>query len=1166
MKTLEFDKLTIGQQAAVRERGSIIVSAAAGSGKTAVLVQRIVNRLTSKEDPLSADRLLVVTFTVAAATEMRSRIEKELDAYCKNNPDDKNAARQKLLIRSARISTIDSFCIDLVRENFAKANVSPDFKIAEERDIATIKDAASQFVFSNYFAAKDEEFLNLLDAFGSIYDEKNLLEAVDEIYEKSQDMPFPQIWLSKMLASYEKEAFEKWIKLALAEAAKLIKTVLRYINAAKLMCESDSDVKNAYLPNLICAQEQSEKILNYIIENNWDETLRCASIFSFGKFGSVSGSKDNTTAVMVKKLRELCEKTIKKIVDLLCEEYAVAEKHFIDGAPSGRKLIEITKAYCDAVDKEKREKNIYTFSDIEHFAFSLICYEQDDEIILKEDAHEYIGQFDEVLVDEYQDVNNLQDKFFYYLSDMGSHLFVVGDVKQSIYGFRGANPENFITAVKNAVDYKFAKETDKKLIILDANFRSRNDVCESVNFIFDRLMTEENCGINYKKTERLFPKADFAKLDIPASEFHIVDSQGDSEKEAEAKHIAAYIKEIMSESEFIKDKNNNQLRKARFSDFAIIVRNMKGNAGVLVKAFNDIGIPVTYAKDSFLESREVSIIVSLLKVIDNPTRDVNLLAVMMSPIFNFTADDMALIRTANRKASLYSAVVESASNGNEKSKKFLNIIADYRRNSVILDLPRLISKIYDTTNLLSIVQMMEDGEARKANLTHFIHLAENYSSNGNQSISGFIKSLERVGNGKIKGATLSAGNDAVKIMSIHNSKGLQFPVCIFAFAGAAFNTMDQKKPLIIEENHGVAFRYYNDDGKIDTINKKVLARFCNYNLLKEELRMLYVGLTRAQERLIITMSRKNPYSEISKAAVKLAAGAGTIGEDIYSQANCYADWLVPCMLLHPDGEELRKTADETEFMVSSGEKMLIKIFKEKECIVPEVPASIQTPDYELSEQIKKRINYVYPFNALRYIEAKSSVSDIVHKAEKGSYDFNSRPGFLSQSGLTPTERGTAVHTIMQFMDYSAARENFEQEIERLKEWEYITEEQSKVDTLHIKRFVESKLFDRIIASNNVQKEMKFLTFMTAKELQNTIDESLKNEKIVVQGAVDLMFVEDDGIVIVDFKTDRVSDENSLIESYAEQLRIYADACSKITGLKVKEKIIYSLVLDRGIVV
>ncbi len=1162
---MKFDELTPSQQAAVTQQGSIIVSAAAGSGKTAVLVQRIVDRLTSKENPLSADRLLVVTFTVAAAGEMRSRIEKELDLYCKNNPNDKNAASQKLLIRSARISTIDSFCIDLVRENFAKAGVSPDFKIAEEKDIAAIKDRASNIVISNLFAARDEEFLNLLDAFGSIYDEKNLVAAVDEIYEKSQNMPFPQFWLSEMLSAYEEKAFEKWSELACREAEKIIKTALRYICAAKEVCEKDSDVKNAYLPSFLSAYEQIEKIIGYLKNNDWDNALNCVTAFAFSRFGSVAGSQDNPVAVMAKKLRDLCKNSVEKVGALFSGERSLAKQRFIEGAPSGKKLIEITKAYCDEVDKVKKEKNLYTFSDIEHFAFSLICYEQDGEIFLKEDANEYIGQYDEILVDEYQDVNNLQDRFFYYLSDLGSHLFVVGDVKQSIYGFRGANPENFISAIKDAVDYRASKDTDRKSIILDANFRSRNGVCEAVNFLFDRLMTEENCGIDYFKTERLNPRAEFPELDIPASEFHLVDSQGKNEKEAEAKHIAAYIKEIMSGGKVIKDKKTRELREARYGDFAVIVRAMKGNASILVKAFNEAGIPVTYAKDSFLESREISIILSLLSVIDNPVRDVTLLATMMSPVFNFTADDMAEIRCKNKKSSLYSAVIEASIN-NEKCRRFLEKIADYRRSAVILTLPKLISKIYDSTNLLSIVQMMEDGQAKSANLIHLIHLAENYVASGNQSISGFTGSLERVGDGKIKGATLSAGHDAVRIMSVHNSKGLQYPVCFFAFAGAAFNTMDQKKSLIIEENYGVAFNYYNDEGKIDTINKKLLVRFSNYNLLKEELRMLYVALTRAEDRLIITMSRKNPYSEIAKASVKLIANNGEIGEDIYFGANCYADWLVPCMLLHPEAKELRAMAEETEFSVLSGENMLIKVFKENEDTIPEAPAATQSPDYELSKEIRKRINYVYPYDALRSIEAKASVSDIAHKAELGDYDFTSRPGFLNENGLTPTERGTAVHTIMQFMDFKAARENFEEEIERLKEWEYITEEQSKVDTLHIKRFIESDLFSRIIAAKRVEREMQFLTFMPAQKLRDNIEDWLKDEKIVVQGAVDLMFVEDDGIVIVDFKTDRVNNERKLIESYSEQLNIYADACSKITGLKVKEKIIYSLVLDRGIVV
>lgn len=1163
---MRFDELTKPQQAAVREKGSILVSAAAGSGKTAVLVQRIIDELTAEENRISADRLLVVTFTVAAAGEMRSRLEKGLEAYCREHSEDVGAARQKLLLQSAKICTIDSFCIDMVRENFAKAGVAPDFKIAEDKDILLMREKALSTVFERYFESEDKDFLHLLDAFGSVYDERNLMEAVDEIYEKSQNLPFPEIWLSSMENRYSEDSFEMWCGFAFDEAIRRAQIAVRFVGVADGYFAKDEAVKNGYGPNFNAALEQLKEIITAAENRNWDKVYSLSGGFSFGKFGSVKGSGNNKNAVSVKALRKLCEVQVGKISALFSDEIDVSKARFLENSPASRMLIKLASEYTKALNNEKKENNLYTFSDIEHLAFSLICKNDGEKITLTDDAKEYIANYDEILVDEYQDVNDLQDSFFYYLSDMGKHLFAVGDVKQSIYGFRGANPDNFIAKMNKAVGYEEAGENDLKSIVLDANFRSRSGICDCVNFMFDRLMTKENCGISYIQTERLSPKASFCESNTPCAEVHLVDTKGEGEKECEAIHIADCIESIMSSGEVISDKQTGKLRKAKYSDFSVLIRAMKGNASVVAEEFKRRGIPVSYTKDSFLEAKEVGMMLALLSVIDNPTGEIQLLSTMMSPMFRFTPDDMAEIRCADRDGGLYSAVIACAAKGNTACRKFLDYIGEMRRNAVVLPLAKLIEKIYDTTSFLSIAEMMPDGQARKANLIRLSELAASFSASGNNSIGSFLSNLNKLANGKIKGATLSAGSDSVKIMSVHNSKGLQFPVCIFAFTGAAFNTMDQKKSLIIDENYGISFRYFNEeDGGITTVDKKLLTAFSQNRLLKEELRMLYVAATRAQERLIITMAKKDPVALLTKTAVKLTACAGEIGEDIYFSANSYSDWILPCMLLHPDGEELRRIAELPDFATEQREKMIIGIYtaekEEKAC----VPQAVSVPDNDIVKAIRKRLEYKYPYDALRRIEAKASVSDIVHKAEYGVYDFTALPGFLNKNGLTPAERGTAVHKIMQFMDFDAARKDFDGEIERLKEWEFITDAEAQVDTVHIRRFVRSELFDRISSSHKVEREMRFLTYMPAGLLENDLPKELENEKIVVQGAVDLMFYEADGIIIVDFKTDRVKDEKQLADAYGEQLRIYAYACEKITGLPVKEKIIYSLVLDRSIV-
>lgn len=1163
---MDFNKLTIPQRAAVTEKGSILVSAAAGSGKTAVLVNRILTALTREKDPLSADRILVVTFTNSAAAEMRARLEKEIEDFCRKNPNNKEAHRQKILMQTAAISTIDSYCISLVRENFNKAKIDIDFKIAEENELAAIKDTAAKNVFEKYYESENQLFIELLDAFGSMYDDKDLIDAVKEIYEEGQNMPFPSLWLCNIKARYSGNSFDVWEKEAFETVKEMLERILRYINAADKYFAENEELKKAYGPSFDYAKEKTVKALKEAEAKEWDSLFDAVKLLKFDSFLRSKIAADDSLGLRVKKLRSIAENIIEKVKGLVYAENETVKNHYNTTAPLTLLLIELVEEYSKELDILLHEKNTYTFNYIEHKAFELLCEYNGSDIVLREDAGELIDRYDEIFVDEYQDVNNLQDMFFHFMSAGGKKLFVVGDIKQSIYGFRGANPENFQKKQAESVDYKTAKENETKSIILDANFRSRSGVCGFVNHIFDRIMTEENCGINYKLTERLSPKADFPKIDIPAAEYHIIDCKDEKEKVAEAAHIADYILSVMNEGKVIKDKKTGELRRAKFSDFAVITRYLKPVANVLVEEFVKRGIPVSYTKEGFLKSKEIKTMLSLLSVVDNPTREVELLSTLMSPFFCFTPDDMANIRINSRRGGLYLAVVNSAKEGNEKCIGFLKTLSNLQKLAAIMPLSSFISHVYNLTDYKNIVSLMSDSMGRLANLNYLITLAEEFEAAGNKGIFAFRKSLENLGDEKLKGAVMSDGNDSVKLMTIHYSKGLQFPVCIVAYCGNNFSNRDSKKSLIIDNEFGISFMYYNDDeGKITPIDKKLLSFYQRKRQLKEELRMLYVAATRAEDRLVFTTARSNVDLLLFTSAVNLEAADNKVSKDIYVTANCYADWMTPCVLLHSDANKLRSMVGFNPEELSKEEGVKAEVYGFEDFTEEEKKLDFEV-DCNAVESIKKRLDFIYPYDVLRNIEAKSSVSAIVHKAEEGDYDFTLRPGFLNENGLTATGRGTAVHKIMQYMDYDKIREDFDGEIERLKEWEYISEEEAKVDTKHIKAFVKSRLFERMCSSEKLKREMKFLTFLPAEKINGNVPENFKNEQIVVQGAVDCMFIEDGGVVIVDFKTDRVNDEKKLIDCYAEQLNIYAMACEKITGLPVKEKIIYSLVLDSSIVV
>ncbi|MEE0945687.1 MAG: helicase-exonuclease AddAB subunit AddA [Acutalibacteraceae bacterium] len=1159
-------ELTKQQQAAIDEQGSILVSAAAGSGKTAVLVRRIIKALTRKENPVRADRILVVTFTNSAAAEMRARLEKGINDYCAENPDDKAAFKQKLLLQSASICTIDSYCISLVRDNFQKAGVAIDFKIAEENELEAIKEKAIAGVFERYFATNDKTFVALLDAFGAIYDEKSLSDAIKSIGEVGMNMPFPEVWLEKMRNRYESGSFAFWRSEAISEAGVYLGRAVRYINAAEKYLSADESVKSAYGPSMESAGNRTEKIERVLKNGEWDNAYGLLNAFAFDSFSSLKNSKENKNAVCVAQLRDFAKAQLEKAASLIYECEQTVQKHYETTAPLSALMFVIAKEYYEELEAMLFKKGIYSFSHIEHKAFELLCEYKNDEIMLKDGAEEFINQYDEIFVDEYQDVNDLQDKFFYYLADKGKHLFVVGDVKQSIYGFRGANPENFLSKQNTAVDYREAKDNEIKSIILDANFRSKAGICDSINFMFDRIMTKQFCGIDYSATERLTPKATFPELSIPSAEFHLIDTKGENEKNAEASYIADYILKVMNSGKVIRDKETGELRNARFSDFAVLVRYLKPVSKALVSEFIKRKIPVSYTKEGFLEAREIKIMLSLLSVIDNPTLEIELLSVLMSPFFRFTPDDVARVRIKSRKTNLYSAVVSAAEDGNEKCLNFLKIIGDFRKYSAVMPLSKLITHIYDVTDFTDVAALMSDCQSRIANLNYLVRLASDFEASGNYGIAAFREHLIRLGDGKLKGAVMNGGADSVQLVTVHYSKGLQFPVCIFAFTGSGFNNKDQRKSLIIDTDYGISFKYYDEaEGGIVPIDKKLLSAFLKKKQLKEELRMFYVAATRAEDRLVITAAKKNPEAVLSKLSSKLSAADDGITEDIYSTANCYADWIIPCMLLHPDGQSLRKTADY-EMETEQKNQMLITIGENKEA-VESVEERIQTVNDNAVDSICERLDYKYPFEELRNVQSKAAVS-VLAKGEQtqAQYDFTALPAFLSSTGLTPAQRGTAVHKIMQYMDFAAAKTDFQKEIERLCEWEYITEAEAQVDTLHIRNFVESELFDRITASKDLRREMKFLSFTSADKIQPDLPEHLKNEKIVIQGAVDCVFVEDDGAVVVDFKTDRVKREKQLIDSYAMQLDIYAQACEKILDMPVKEKIIYSLVLDKCIVV
>ena len=612
-------------------------------------------------------------------------------------------------------------------------------------------------------------------------------------------------------------------------------------------------------------------------------------------------------------------------------------------------------------------------------------------------------------------------------------------------------------------------------------------------------------------------------------------------------------------------KDEETLRKAKFSDFAILLRNTKAKAAILAEELRKNGIPVNYTLEGYAETSEVSVFLSLLKIIDNPDSDVELLSVLLSPIFGFTAEDAANIRIRRREGSLYSALVFSSESGDDRCGEVLKGLEKYRILAATLTLPKLISRLLEDTDYLNTVWAREDGERRHNNLLMLISLAEQYTADSTGGIGGFVNFVLRQSENGMKSAAALSGGDTVKIMSIHASKGLQFPVCIIAETAKSFNDNDSRNSALYSADYGIGFKYYDEmrGEKRTTVAREVILDSTRNNTRQEELRLLYVAMTRAQDKLHFTASVGNLDDKLKSCFSELILSEGR-ADNMFNSMTSYFDWLIKTALIHPDGKELRGEGDsiipeitESRIAISVSESV-----EEEKSI--EINTALPAVDKELSERIRENIGYTYPYEKLFEIEAKCSVSALANKAESEKYAFSTRPAFMSDGGITATERGTATHKIIEFIDFNKT-DDIEAEIERLYEWQYISEREAKaVSRKKLRAFFDSPLFARIKASPLVKREMRFLTEVPVSAVDPDLKDAFSDEKVIVQGAIDLCFEEDGEIIVVDFKTDRTDNPADLASAYGEQLSIYAAACEKIFEKKVGQKIIYSFALSEEI--
>jgi ATP-dependent helicase/nuclease subunit A len=1175
------------QSSAIKARGgTLLVSAAAGSGKTAVLVERVIGLITDKEHPCDADRLLVVTFTTAAAAEMRERISQRLADMIEKNPLDANLQRQQMLLQNAHISTIHSFCLDLLREHFEKLDIPPDFRIADQNEADILRDdVLHELLESKYageFSGKTQSgaFLELSRILSSGRDDSLLSDTILRLYEFTRSLADADAWLDKTAAMYEAKPVKDtiWGKIAAEYTLEAAQAAIESHKRSLEKINSNAQLQKAYSGAFESDCAQLKKIARLAQNGTWDELRAAVCEFSFERLGALKKFDDEELKTELQDARKAVKKMIADLKgSLLC----CGEKEFCEDL---EKLRPVVSCLCETVKeldrnffKEKLSRGVLDFSDLEQLTLKLLVKNGEK----TQTAREVSQRFDEVLVDEYQDTNPAQDMIFHAVSRDDKNLFMVGDVKQSIYSFRQARPEIFTQSAEKCVPYGSGFPAK---IILGRNFRSRRGVTQAVNFVFERLMSQKLGGVDYGESEKLIAGADYFERDGADFALHIVDAEdfdGDEEgSELEARHIAREIKSLVESGFMVKGENGP--RKVTYRDFCIMLRSMSGHAEKYSRVLQEEGVPVfAEIEGGYLGAYEVMVAVSLLRILDNPLQDVPLLSVLLSPVFGFTPDDVSEIRIKSRDKSLYLALLELSKSGDTRFDGFLKLLDKLRALAAVLPADRLILRIYDETGLLNVFEAMPNGGLRRANLRLLLDYARAYESAGWRGLAGFIRFIDRIDSRR--GDLAPAGNisenaDVVRIMSIHKSKGLEFPVCFLAGLSKRFNMEDAVKPALFHPScgFGIILRDKELNCRYTTLPREAVKLQTVRSTLSEEMRVLYVALTRAKERLYAVMTLKKPQSTLKRAA---AINRGSIRGEYGAKISPYqamtaqspAELLLATALSHPSCGKLRELAGAPDIAVGqSADEWETELIKANE-LLPEEQKPVeqnmaQRPEAaELTAKIEQRLDYAYPYKKLSELPSKISVSELSHKVSAPFSAEKIRPSFLDGENLTPAEKGTALHAFMQYCDFDKISDTdaIKAEIKRLTDKKFLLPEQAAaVDVGRVAAFASSQLFARIKASKGVWREFRFNIELPAREIYE--DAADVDEKILLQGMADLVFEENGGVTLLDYKTDRVSDGIELIEKYRVQLDCYARAAKEILGLEVKERFIYSFHLNTAL--
>lgn len=1244
---------------------NILVSAAAGSGKTAVLVERIVKIITDKNHPVDIDHLLIVTFTNAAAAEMRERIGNAIEKALDEQPGNEHLLRQLTLIHNAQITTIDSFCLYVVRNHFHEIDLEPNFRIGDEGELKLLREDVLGRVLEQNYEEPSEAFSDFVEGYASGRTDAALNEMILQLYEFSRSYPWPEKWLDSFVGAYRIETREEldraeWLAPLTENICFVLKDCEQLLKQALAITQQD-DGPDMYEK---AVQSDLEKYEGLSRLTSFCELSGALSDIKYDRLASSRGFEgDPDKLELVKSLREQAKDVVKK----LCRQYFFCSPEMMieqleRTEPMLEEVVRLTKQFADEFAAAKRRKNLVDFHDVEHFALQILVDEETEKA--KKTAEEFRDTFEEIMIDEYQDSNEVQETLLRSISreERGeNNIFMVGDVKQSIYRFRLARPELFM---KKYDSYSLEESTTQR-IDLHKNFRSREEVLTCTNDIFYKIMARSLGNVEYDAEAALYPGASYPVSADFIPEILLADSNDElledteltDKKTLEAKIVAEEIKHLMK-TQPVTDKAAGELRAARYSDIVILLRSLSGWADSLVEVLNGNGIPAhTVSSTGYFSTVEVQTVLSMLRLLDNPRQDIPMAAVLRSPMAGLTDEELAVLRLEDGSVPFHEAVLELAeglyeedgqkeisdseadSEADQKQgrnadgkkeddiettahRKLLKFYKKYRQlRQLVPDTPihELIEIILRETGYGHYVAAMPAGSRRTANLNMLLEKAAAYEKTSYKGLFHFVRYIDELQKYDVdfgEADMVGENEDVVRIMSIHKSKGLEFPIVIVSGMGKNFNKQDTRSKMVLHPELGIGLDYMDGKKRIKspTIAKKAIAKQIDLENLGEELRVLYVALTRAKEKLILTGTLKDAaeklefyrqQANLSKAADRPLSYLTREG------ASGYLDWILPAVLSYGDKYPVR-IVEAAELVLDEVENQL----EQNENLTERI-GEIKAADPQLVGQLKQRFSQRYPYQTDILRKNKYSVSELKHRAMRERFEAEQEetvPAFLEEP-VTPTIplfiqreesveqetpnrgalRGTAVHRVMECYDFASEKSVHEQ-MEAMEKEEKITADmRALVKEQIVADFVSSETGRRMALAQRggaLYREKPFVMGFTEEELENygfgvgsntdsceniyektDSDQEKEEQKKVrheedltlIQGIIDVFWIEKDGIVLLDYKTDRVQQAKELIDRYTTQLKLYADALERVFAarkLKVKEILIYSFSFEQ----